>query len=259
VQSIPLIQRKFGETTRRDFWWTQPLAVFLALSTFIAYSTWAAFQGNHYDFGPYLSPFYSPLLFGDSARAWFGPKPGWWPPALPFSAAFLVLWAPGGFRFTCYYYRGAYYKAFWADPLNCTVGEPRTSYLGERYFPLILQNIHRYFLYFGLLFIVILIGDAIRSFWFDGRFGIGVGSLVLTANTILLASYTFGCHALRHIIGGRKDEISKNPLQLGCYDCVSSMNRKHQLFAWLSLCSVGFADLYVRLCSMGIWIDYRIL
>src|SRR4051812_7394388 len=94
----PLVQRKFGETTRRDAWWVQPLVVLLALSAFIIYATWAAFQGEHFEYGPYLSPFYSPLLFGDSSHAWFGPKPGWWPGALPFSAALLILWAPGGFR-----------------------------------------------------------------------------------------------------------------------------------------------------------------
>jgi hypothetical protein len=259
VQSLPLVQRKFGETSRRDFWWVQPFAVFLGFTTFIIYSTWAAFQGTHYEFGPYLSPFYSPLLFGDSAHAWFGPKPGWWPAAVPFSAALFILWAPGGFRFTCYYYRGAYYKAFWQDPPGCTVGEPRKSYWGERSFPLIMQNIHRYFLYLGIFFIVILTYDAIVSYRFADGFGIGVGSLVLTINTILLASYTFSCHSLRHIIGGRKDEVSKNALQLACYNCVSGMNRKHSLFAWVSLTSVGFADLYVRLCSMGIWTDFRIL
>jgi hypothetical protein len=255
----PLVERKFGETTRRDFWWIQPLAVFLALFTFIVYATWAAFQGEHYEFGPYLSPFYSPLLFGEGHHAWFGPKPGWWPGALPFSAALFILWAPGGFRVTCYYYRGAYYKAFWADPPSCTVGEPRKSYWGERSFPLIIQNIHRYFLYIGLLFIVVLTYDAIMSFRFPDGFGVGVGSLVLTVNTMLLAGYTFSCHSLRHIIGGRKDEIAGNALQSGCYSCVSALNRKHQLFAWLSLCSVAFADLYVRFCSMGVWTDYRLL
>src|SRR3982750_3415244 len=181
----PLVQRKFGETTRRDAWWIQPLVVFLALSAFIVYATWAAFQGNHFEYGPYLSPFYSPLLFGDSSHAWFGPKPGWWPGALPFSAALLILWAPGGFRFTCYYYRGAYYKAFWADPPGCAVGEPRHNYRGERKFPLILQNVHRYFLYLALVFIVILAYDAINGFFFAGtdghrHFGTGVGSIVLT-------------------------------------------------------------------------------
>ena len=124
---VPLVRRRFGETARRDVWWVQPLLVFLGLSTFVVYATWAAFQGNHYEFGNYLSPFYSPLLFGDGPHSWFGPKPAWWPGALPFSAALLILWAPGGFRFTCYYYRGAYYKAFWADPPSCAVGEPRTK------------------------------------------------------------------------------------------------------------------------------------
>jgi hypothetical protein len=259
VQSLPLIQTKFGETSRRDFWWTQPLAVFLGLSVFGAYLTWAAFQGDHYEFGNYLSPLYSPLIYGDAPHAWFGPKPGWWPGAIPFSAALLILWAPGGFRFTCYYYRGAYYKAFWADPLTCTVGEPRKTYWGERSFPLVMQNIHRYFLYLGLLFIVILTYDAIVGFRFADGFHIGVGSLVLTLNTILLGSYTLSCHSLRHIIGGRKDEVSKNGLQLACYNGCSSMNRKHQLFAWLSLFWVAFTDVYVRLCSMGIWTDFRIL
>lgn len=258
MQSLPLIQQKFGETSRRDFWWTQPLAVFLGLSFFGAYLTWAAFQGDHYEFGSYLSPLYSPLLFGDAPHAWFGPKPFWWPGALPFSAALFILWAPGGFRFTCYYYRGAYYKAFWQDPSACTVGEPRKSYWGERSFPLIMQNIHRYFLYLALFFVVVLSYDAIQSYRFTGGFGIGVGSLVLTLNTILIGSYTFGCHSLRHIIGGRKDEVSKNGLQLACYNSCSAMNHKHQLFAWLSLFWVAFTDLYVRLCSMGVWTDFRI-
>jgi len=255
----PLVERRFGETTRRDFWWLQPLAVFLALSAFIVYATWAAFQGDHYAYGPYLSPMYSPLLFGEAPHAWFGPKPGWWPAALPFSAALLILWAPGGFRFTCYYYRGAYYKAFWQDPTACTVGEPRKSYLGERYFPLVLQNVHRYFLYLALLFIVFLTYDAIVSYRFLDGFHVNVGSLVLTLNTAMLASYTLSCHSLRHIVGGRKDEVSGNVLRSSCYSACSAMNRKHQLFAWFSLFSVGFADIYVRLCSMGIWHDYRLL
>ena len=113
---LTLAERRFGETTRRDAWWLQPLAVFIGLTTFGIYSLWAAFQNAHYTFGPYLSPFYSPELFGSSHHSWFGDKPGWWPLWLPFSPAFLILWAPLGFRLTCYYYRGAYYKAFWADP-----------------------------------------------------------------------------------------------------------------------------------------------
>src|SRR5215813_8426186 len=136
--SLPVIDsppRRFGHTARRDFWWVAPLATLLGFSSFIVYATWAAFQNAHYQFGPYLSPFYSPLLFGDSPHAWFGGQPSFWPTWLLFSPAFLILWAPGGFRLTCYYYRGAYYQAFWADPPSCTVGEPRMHYRGERSFP----------------------------------------------------------------------------------------------------------------------------
>ena len=261
----PLTQRKFGETTRRDAWWLQPLLVFLGLSAFLVYATWAAFQGNHFEYGPYLSPFYSPLLFGDSGNAWFGPKPGWWPGALPFSAALLILWAPGGFRFTCYYYRGAYYKAFWADPMACTVGEPRKTYLGERFFPLILQNVHRYFLYLALLFLIVLAWDVWKALWFTnpatGRveFGVGLGTLVLASNLTLLGSYTFSCHSLRHLVGGFLDQPSERPFRMKTYNCVSCMNRKHMVWAWMSLFMVAFSDLYIRMCSMGIWSDWRLI
>jgi hypothetical protein len=259
------VQRKFGETSRRDFWWIQPLAVFLGLSAFIVYATWAAFQGDHYEFGPYLSPFYSPLLFGDGPHAWFGPKPGWWPGALPFSAALLILWAPGGFRFTCYYYRGAYYKAFWADPPACAVGEPRKSYWGEASFPLITQNIHRYFVYLAVLFLFFLAYDAWLALWFKDAvtgketFGIGIGTLVLTLNVVLLGGYTFGCHSLRHIVGGFLDHLSGAPVRRKAYHCVTCLNQRHMGWAWASLCWVMFSDVYVRLCSMGLWHDLRII
>jgi len=257
--------RSFGETSRRDAWWVQPTVVFLGLGGFLVYATWAAFQGEHYHFGSYLSPFYSPELFGSSPHSWFGPKPGWWPSRLPFSPALLILWAPAGFRLTCYYYRGAYYKAFWADPPSCTVGEPRKSYIGEKSFPLILQNIHRYFLYLALIFLVVLSYDAWNGLWFvddtTGRssFGVGVGSIVLLLNVVFLGSYTLGCHSLRHLVGGRLTQISKRPLQQRAYVCVSALSRRHMLAAWMSLFWVAFSDVYVRLCSMGILTDWRIL
>jgi hypothetical protein len=256
--------RPFGQTMRPDTWWTQPLLVFLGLSTFIVYSTWAAFQGEHYVAGPYLSPFYSPEIFGSSPHSLLGPKPDWWLGWLPFSPALLILWAPGGFRLTCYYYRGAYYKSFWADPPSCAVSEPRKRYLGENSFPLIMQNVHRYFMYVALVFILILASDVWKALWFTDSatgkayFGIGVGTLVLAINVVLLGGYTFGCHSLRHLIGGFLDQPSKAPICQRGYNCVSCLNRRHMLFAWLSLFWVGFTDLYVRLCSMGIWTDWRI-
>jgi hypothetical protein len=254
---VHITRRGFGETSRRDLWWLPSLLTFLGFSAFIVYSTWAAFQGEHYRFGPYLSPFYSPELLG-SATAWFGPKPGWIPSWIPFTAALLILWAPGGFRFTCYYYRGAYYKAFWADPPGCAVGEPRHNYRGERKFPLIIQNIHRYFLYLALLFILILAYDAYEAFHFANGIGVGVGTIILCLNVVLLGSYTLGCHSLRHLVGGRCDTLSNKPAQQSAYKFVSMLNRRHMMFAWFSLFWVGFSDIYVRLCSMGILTDYRI-
>ena len=262
--NVSLKHPAFGSTMRPGAWWLQPLLVFLGLSAFVAYSTWAAFQGTHYRFGPYLSPFYSPELFGDPIHSWFGAKPAWFPGWLPWSPALIILWAPGGFRLTCYYYRGAYYKSFWADPPACAVGEPRKRYLGERSFPLILQNVHRYFLYLALVFIVILLHDAWKGMWFTNAatgqvsFGIGLGTIVLTVNAILLGGYTFSCHSLRHLVGGGCDQLSKMPIRQKTYNCVSCLNRRHMLWAWMSLFWVAFSDIYVRLCSMGIWSDRRL-
>src|SRR6185369_7059044 len=202
-RQLPLLHRGFGETLRPDKWWLQPLVVFTILSGFVVYATWAAFQNANYHSGPYLSPFYSPELFGSSPHAIFGPKPAWWPSLLPFSPALLILPFPGLFRFTCYYYRGAYYKAFWADPVSCAVGEPRgLHYRGERWLPLVLQNVHRYFAYVAVIFLILLAYDVWLALWFPDpqtgreRFGIGVGTIVLAVNVVLLSCYTFGCHSL---------------------------------------------------------------
>lgn len=269
-------QRSFGQTQRQGAWWLQPLLVFLGLGAFVVYSTWAAFEGVNYASGPYLSPMYSPLLFdaygqvAATGHAWFGA----WPkslPAWPLTPAILVLWAPAFFRLTCYYYRGAYYKAFWADPLTCAVGEPRKTYWGERKWPLLIQNIHRYFMYLAVLYIGILSYDAWNSMWFAPagmtypyaeathqlHFGLGVGTFVMYLNVILLGLYTFGCHSLRHWIGGRKDCVSRSPLGINSYDCVSCLNRQHMMWAWFSLFWVGFTDFYIRMCAAQVVTDWH--
>lgn len=246
-----LPERKgFGATMRRDAWWLELLPVVLVLGLFGLYATVRAFEGAYYEWGPYLSPFYSPLI---------DPEHHWW----PFSPALLILAGPLGFRATCYYYRKAYYRAFFLDPPACAVGEMGAHrYRGEASFPLILQNLHRYFLYLAIIFLIFLWYDAIIAFFFDGRFGVGVGTLVLLANVVLLTLYTFSCHSLRHIIGGKVD----------CFSCVtfgkerhaawrgaSVINHRHGLFAWLSLFSVGLADLYIRSVASGAIQDIRIL
>ncbi len=262
--TVPLTRQRFLATRRRDPWWVKPLVILIILGGFVVYSTWAAFQNAHYTFGPYLSPFYSPELFGSSPHAVFGPKPSWWPGVLPFSPALLILPFPAFFRFTCYYYRGSYYKSFWADPPACNVGEPRNTYLGERSFPLILQNVHRYFLYAALVFLFILSYDAWKAMWWTDaatgtvRFGIGLGTVLLIANVVCLTGYTLGCHSLRHMVGGFRNQFSKKPLLKTPYKCVTCLNGVHHRWAWVSLFTVAASDIYIRMCSMGVLHDLRI-
>jgi len=76
---------------------------------------------------------------------------------------------------------------------------------------------------------------------------------------ILLGGYTLGCHSLRHLAGGGKDRFSGATARKTCYDCVSALNRRHMLWAWCSLFCVASADVYVRLCSLGLIEDWRIV
>lgn len=240
---------RFGATLRRDAWWAELLPVVALLGLFAIYATARAFEGRFFEWGPYLSPFYSPLIDRDHH---------WW----PFSPALLILAGPLSFRATCYYYRKSYYRAFFLDPPGCAVGEGRRGYRGETAFPLVLQNLHRFSLYVAILFLLFLWKDAFLAFRFDGRFGIGLGSLVLTVNVVLLTLYTFSCHSLRHLAGGGIDCFScsaGNRVRHGLWRGVSAFNERHGLFAWFSLVSVGLADLYVREVACGAIRDLRLL
>ena len=238
-------------TSRTDAWWVKPLLTVLVLGGFIIYSTWRAFENQFYLAEPYLSPFFSPLI----TTNW---RIGGW----SISPALYILIFPLSFRLTCYYYRLAYYQAFFWDPPACAIREPvaRRRYSGEREFPWILQNVHRYTFYAAAVFIVILAVEAVRGFFFDGRFGVGLGSLILLANVVLLALYTFSCHSFRHLIGGGLNCYSCtrfNQTRHGLWQRVSALNARHSLWAWLSLFAVALADLYVRLVASGAIQDPR--
>ena len=238
----------FGETLRRDSWWAENIPVVVLLGGFGIYATLRAFEGQFYAWGPYLSPFYSPLI--DEHHRWWKLSP-----------ALLILGGPLGFRATCYYYRKAYYRAFFLDPPGCAVGEGKRNYKGETKFPFILQNAHRYFLYLAVLFLFFLWKDAIQAFFFDGKFGMGVGTLVLLVNIILLTMYTLSCHSLRHLAGGKMDCFSCATFGKPRYKAwsrLTRLNERHMLFAWASLISVGLADFYVRLVASGAIQDVRI-
>src|SRR5262249_62118471 len=100
------------------------------------------------------------------------------PPFLPL--AIITLTFLLGFRFTCYYYRRAYYRSFWFSPPACAVPEPRARYTGETRFPLIIQNVHRYFFYVAVLISLVNTWDVIRAFRVgDGNFGIRLVTLIM--------------------------------------------------------------------------------
>ncbi len=244
---------------RTDRWWLAPAVTVAALVAFIIYSTWRAFANADYYAAPYVSPFYSPCLAsncvpakGGADLAIFG---SWW----GLSPALIVLIFPLGFRLTCYYYRKAYYRGFWASPPACAVAEPHAKYTGETRFPLIIQNIHRYFFYFALIFAVILTYDAVLGFRnAAGQWGhMGLGTLVLLANAALIWVYTLSCHSCRHIIGGRLKHFSKHPVRYRLWGWVGKLNNRHMTLAWASLVGVAVADFYVYLVASGVFDDPR--
>ena len=243
-------------TLREDRWWLQPLVTAAVLFAFVCYATWAAFINADYFADPYISPFYSPCLATScDGHQWWSPLGDWF----RLSPALIILIFPLGFRMTCYYYRKAYYRSFWLSPPACAVAEPHKKYTGESRFPLIVQNMHRYFLYAAVLFNVMLTVDAAIAFRKDGEFHIGLGTLVLVANATLLWLYTLSCHSCRHITGGRLNNFSKHPLRYKAWTFVSKLNARHMQFAWLSLFGVALTDLYVRLVASGVFDDPRFL
>ena len=243
-------------TLRRDRWWLQPVLTDFGLLAFVIYATWVAVQNAHYYIDPYISPFYSPCITDScpvGARTFHAAF------AVPtaVSPALIVLIFPLGFRVSCYYYRKAYYRSFWASPPACAVSEPHRHYTGETRFPLTLQRAHRYFFFFGVVFALILTYDAVLAFDFRGHAGMGLGTLALLVNAILIWGYTLGCHSCRHIIGGRLRAFSRHPLRYRFWSAVSVLNGKHMQWAWTSLIWIALTDVYIRLVATGTITDPR--
>jgi hypothetical protein len=241
-------------TLRRDAWWFQPVGVALLFVTFVVYSTWAAFVNANYYSAPYISPFYSPCIAascGEHANLTI--VGSWW----TLSPALLVLVFPLGFRLTCYYYRKAYYRSFWLSPPACAVAEPHSRYTGETRFPLILQNMHRYFLYFAVPIAAVLTLDAVEAFHFPDGWGMGLGSLIFVVNAVLIWAFTLSCNSCRHLCGGGLNQFSKAPIRFRTWRFLSKLNAQHMQYAWASLIWVALTDLYVRLLASGTFTDPR--
>lgn len=229
-------------TNRSDHWLSGTLLILLGLILGFGYLTWAAVQNAHYSWGPYVSPIYSSPYV-----------PEWW----TISPAFLLLWIPAGFRLSCYYGRKIYYRALFADPAACAVDEPyRHHYSGEKKFPFVLQNIHRYFLYFAIGLTILHWYELVTSIFFKSGFYLGLGTLILLIDTLALTFYVFGCHSLRNWVGGNKRSFSKcsgcPKVSYHAWKGVNLLNQFHGKWFWISLFSIAAADIYIRLLSMGV-------
>ncbi len=202
---------------RRDPWWLEPVLIVSVLGGFVIYSLIVSVQNANYFYDPYLSPFYSPCLTTG-----------------------------------CIYYR-----AFFWSPPACAVPDARANYSGETKFPWIVQNIPRYALYLAIPVLAILWWDAIQAFNFGGHFGIGLGTLIMVTNVLLLSGYTFGCHAARYLVGGYLDSFHRKSLRFRLWEFATKLNERHSRWAWFSLFGVALTDLYIRLCATGVIVDPR--
>jgi len=108
-----------------------------------------------------------------------------------------------------------------------------------------------------LPFCVFLTWDAVRAFFFPNGFGMGLGTLILCVNALLLNAYTFSCHSARHILSGHVDRFSRARFRSKLWNKLTWLNERHMPIAWASLLVVGFSDLYVRLVASGTIHDPR--
>lgn len=221
-------------------WWLLPATVVVVLGGFSIYAFWTAVFGGFSEAGPYLSPFFSPVI-------WRGG---------PLSSAIWVLPVPLAFRATCYYYRKAYYRSFFWDPPACAIGELRhREYRGETRFPMVLNNLHRFAMYLATLVLAFLWIDVLAAFRYQSHWYVGLGTVLMLVNVVLLSGYSFSCHSLRHLVGGGLDCYTGSragSLRFRLWRAVTTLNERHPMYAWLSLFSVLAVDIYIRLMQHGL-------
>jgi hypothetical protein len=252
-------EQGFGRTKRRDNWAVYPVVQAIVFTICAGYLTlsgvvWQPLGGPAYDVDGYLSPLFSPLIVWPDMPTWLSP-------------GLLILWIPIGFRATCYYYRKAYYRFYFADPAGCAVGEPTVHrrFALENALPFVLQNLHRYLLYLAFIPLAFLWIDLIPAFniipaesVIDPRPRVGLGGVLFLVNIVLLTGYSLSCHSLRHLVGGRIDCFSctrARRVRYTLWQRLTDLNRNHMWWAWSSLITVTAADIYVRLLAFGVIVD----
>src|SRR5258708_35684815 len=66
----------------------------------------------------------------------------------------------------------------------------RLKYKGETVFPMVLSNLHRFALYTAIVNVAFLLVDVVVSLYTLGHLYIGVGTLLLGLNVVMLSAYT---------------------------------------------------------------------
>ena len=204
-------------TLRHDRWWASPAATVVFLTAFVVYATWAVFQNAHYYVGAaahrdLISPFYSPCLTAAACRAPAAASPDHVVDDLPgdpgrsagpLAGSGHLLLLPQGLL---------------PELLAVATGLRRwptatPSYTGETRFPLILQNVHRYFFFIALIFNIILTIDAVMAFRLpgDGGIGVSIGTLVLVTQRLLLWLYSLVVPRLSPHVRRQRQPILEAP------------------------------------------------
>ncbi len=226
---VSLIPPEFLEPNWRL--WSFVVLIGLVLAALLAFPV-KPFDG-------YVDPFYSPTVL-----------------ILPFI---------GMFRLTCYAFRKYYHRHLFEHPLACGINiradSAKRTYGGETGLFRI-ENLHRYFMYLGVLVLPFFFYDFYTSLLITNGMVFRVGSLLLLADTLLVTAWVFSCHSVRHLIGGGMDCYScafAPKRRHGLYLLQSFMNEHHELLAWSSLILIVFVDLYLRALDAGWPIDATLL
>lgn len=240
-----------ARTLRSDNWRASPNYTALILLFFIGYTVVRLFMNTGYYVAQfhYLTPVYSPCISASCVEG--SADFGHWLPALPTGVPLAILIIPilAGFRTTCYYYRKAGYRSLWSSPRACAVPEPHGRYSGETKFPLIFMNYHRYFFWLAAILLLVNTFDVLKA----ASHHIGLGTLIMTVNAVMLWLYSLSCHACRHAVGGRINNFSKHPMRYKMWTGVSKLNPKHGQFAMASLVTVITTDAYIM--ALSLWAD----
>src|SRR6266540_2728727 len=148
------------------------------------------------------------------------------------------------------YFADPYISPFYSPCLASKCGDQATAAIFGSWWPLSPALI-------VLPFPIILLWDGIQGFHFRDGWGMGLGSLVLVVNAVLLGLYTLSCHSCRHLCGGHVDRFSKAPVRFRLWRWTTALNSRHMLYAWVSLLFAALTDLYGRLVAVGTMHDPR--